>query len=101
MLTASQALAIARKTIFLEWLKRRRFEFSLPLRYSTVEPGDVVQVNLHSSTQQNIYISKVDVGANFLLQCEGVPYDPTLLTLTAVATAPAVSFQLATQVTQD
>ncbi|MBD2694439.1 phage tail protein [Anabaena catenula] len=94
VLTASQALTIARKTIFLEWLKRRKFEFSLPLRYSVVEPGDVVQVNLHSSTQQNIYLSKVDVGANFLLQCEGVPYDPTLLTLTAVATAPAVSLSL-------
>jgi hypothetical protein len=94
VLTASQALAIARKTIFLEWSKRRRFEFSLPLRYSIVEPGDVVQVNLHSSTQQNIYLSKVDVGANFLLQCEGVPYDPTLLTLTAVATAPAVSLSI-------
>lgn len=93
VLTSSQALAIARRSLYLEWIRRRKFEFNLPLKYVLVEPGDVVGVPFYDSPQR-IYLSKVNVGANFLLECEGTVYDPSILLLQAIAEPPTVDLSI-------
>ena len=96
VLAASTALAVAQKTLYLGWAQRRRFTFTLPLKYSTLEPGDIASIPFFSGEAQLIYILKINIGANFLLECEGIPYEPSLLALSAVATAPAVSLAIPT-----
>ena len=96
VLTASLALSVAQKTLYLGWAQRRRFTFTLPLKYSTLEPGDVASIPFFSGEAQLIYILKINIGANFLLECEGIPYEPSLLALSAVSTAPAVSLAIPT-----
>ena len=96
VLTASTALAVAQKTLYLGWAQRRRFTFTLPLKYATVEPGDIASIPFFGGDAQLIYILKINIGANFLLECEGIPYEPSLLALSAVATAPAVSLAIPT-----
>jgi Putative phage tail protein len=91
VLTASQALQITRKYLYLAWAQRRNFSFNLSLKYCQLEPGDVASIPFFSEDSQLLYITKINIGANFLLECEGIPYEPSLLALSAVATAPAVS----------
>jgi hypothetical protein len=94
-LTPSTALSVAQKTLYLGWAQRRRFTFTLPLKYSTLEPGDIASIPFFGDAQL-IYILKINIGANFLLECEGIPYEPSLLALSAVATAPAISLAIPT-----
>lgn len=94
VLDASTALAVARKTLYLGWAQRRRFTFTLPLKYAGLEPGDIASIPFFGNDPQLIYIVKINIGANFLLECEGIPYEPSLLALSAVATAPAVSLAI-------
>ena len=96
ILTASTALSVAQKTLYLGWAQRRRFTFTLPLKYSTLEPGDIASIPFFGGESQLIYILKINIGVNFLLECEGIPYEPSLLALTAIATAPAISLTIPT-----
>lgn len=94
VLTASEALAVTRKTLYLAWAQRRKFEFSLPLKYATLEPGDVTSIPFFGDDSHLLYLTKLNVGANLLMQCEGIPYEPSLLALTAIATPPAISLTI-------
>lgn len=94
VLNASTALAVAQKILYLGWAQRRKFSFTLPLKYAVLEPGDVVSVPVFNNEPLLIYILKINIGANFLLECEGIPYEPSLINLTATATAPAVLLSL-------
>jgi len=96
VLSASTALSVAQKTLYLGWAQRRKFTFTLPLRYSTLEPGDIASIPFFGSDPQLVYILKINIGANFLLECEGIPYEPSLLALSAVATAPPISLTIPT-----
>ena len=87
---------MAQKTLYLGWAQRRRFTFTLPLKYATLEPGDIASIAFFGGDAQLIYILKINIGANFLLECEGIPYEPSLLALSAVATAPAISLAIPT-----
>lgn len=93
VLTASQSLAIARKYLYLAWAQRRKIQFRLSLKYSSLEPGDVISVPIFGDPQL-FYLIKINIGANFLLECEAIPYEPSILALTAVATAPAINLSI-------
>lgn len=94
VLTASEALAVAQKILYLGWAQRRTFAFTLPLKYAVLEPGDIVSISFFGGESQVIYILRINIGANFLLECEGIPYEPSLLALTAVSVAPAISLAI-------
>jgi hypothetical protein len=78
--TKQQARAIAERILYLAWLRRRTFKFTLPPRYLYLEAGDVVTLPLTTGSQK-VQLSKVTVGANLLLDCEAVAYDPSRLTV--------------------
>ncbi len=93
VLTASEALAISRKVLYLAWAQRRLFQFNLPLRYIQLEPGDTASVEFFGESTL-VYVTKVNIGGNFLLQCEAIPYEPSLLALSAVAVPPTVNISI-------
>lgn len=94
VLTASQSLEIARKYLYLAWAQRRKLEFNLPLKYSVLEPGDIASIPFFNNDPQLVYITKINIGANFLLECEAIPYEPSILALTAVATPPTINLNV-------
>lgn len=96
VLNASTALAVARKTLYLGWAQRQIFTFTLSIKYCILEPGDIVSIPFFSGNFLNLYILEINIGANYLLECKGIPYEPSILSLSAVATAPSISLSIPT-----
>jgi hypothetical protein len=78
--TKQQAREIAERILYLIWLRRRSFKFTLPPKYLYLEAGDVVTLPLATGSQK-VQITKLTVGANFILEIEAVAYDPTRLSV--------------------
>jgi hypothetical protein len=74
VMSAKQAAQIATRTLFLELLRNRTYEFSLPPAFLALEPADLVP-NHFDDTGLPIIIDQIRLGANFLIECTGYPYD--------------------------
>jgi hypothetical protein len=84
------------RMLSLLWLRRRTYKFTLPLRFIFLEAGDVVRLQLNTGYQR-VLLSKVMVGANFILECEAIAYEDTIITADPEeATAPDPSPVLGT-----
>lgn len=68
-------------------------QFSLPIKYSYLEPTDVVEVPKNNENHR-VRLTKIDRGANWILKCEGVIENDTNYVSTAVI--PGVDDFLAT-----
>jgi hypothetical protein len=77
-LSESEAKSIANKQLLLSWVRRRRYKFSLPPSYSLLEPGDVVEVPFHSEDGIQVQISRINHGANDVVEVECFGYQSTL-----------------------
>jgi len=83
--TSSKAQEIAEKILNLIWLRRKSYQFTLPPQYLYLEPGDVLSLPLSSGIQR-VQISKMSIGANFLIQIEAIAYDGNFLIVSEPAT---------------
>lgn len=77
VLSSSAARTIADKLLYLAWVRRITYKITLPLRYLTLEPSDLVRVPMHGR-QQVVALTKVSLGANLLVEIEATGYDDTL-----------------------
>jgi hypothetical protein len=84
-MTASEAKTIADKMLFLAWMRRRSFEFSLLPQHLRLEPGDLVEVSFYGGAM-TIQLIKVGLGANLLMECEAIAYDEQIFNHQAVVT---------------
>jgi hypothetical protein len=75
VLTSSEAKTIADRLLYLAWTKRRNYKLTVTLRYGLLDPGDLVSVPFHGSNYQTIQISKLNIGANLLLEIEATAYE--------------------------
>jgi hypothetical protein len=80
VLTASEAKTIADRLLYLAWTRRRSYKLTFTLRYGLLDPGDLVSVPFHGSNYQTIQISKLNIGANLLLEIEATAYDSSTFT---------------------
>ena len=94
VLDASTALAVAQKTLYLAWAQRQTFTFTLPIKYCILEPGDIISIPFFGNNPLTLYILEINIGANLLLEFKCVPYEPSILALSAVATAPSISLSI-------
>lgn len=76
LLTPSQAQAIADISLHLKW-GQKAVTFSLSLDHCDLEPGDIVSLPLYGVPTE-VMITKITLGANFVLQVESVTYQPSL-----------------------
>jgi hypothetical protein len=81
------AQKLVEKLLYTTWLKRRTYRFTLPLKYLYLEAADVVTLRLETGSQQ-VQISTISLGANYLLDIEAVAYKDTVLTTVSEPDAP-------------
>ena len=86
--TADQARAIAERHLYDSWIEKPS-KFSLPPKYLNLTPGDVVTISFTSGNSSRQRLSKVALGANFVIECEAVLDDAVLHT--AVISAPGAT----------
>jgi hypothetical protein len=72
--SASEGKTIADKLLFLAWLKRRSFKFTLMPSHGLLDPGDLVEVPFYGDNTL-VQLTKVSLGANLLMECEAQAYD--------------------------
>ena len=76
-LSSSEAATIADHLLYQAWIRRSSFKFYLPISYIFLEPGDLINFPSNGTTVP-LLISKVDIGANYILQVEAVTYEGTI-----------------------
>ena len=78
VLDLSGATRIANTALYLAWMRRETYKITLPVKYSYLEPTDVIQLSGNSYLSQ-IQLSRINQGANDLLECEGYKYKTYLM----------------------
>ena len=74
VLTASEAATIADRALILAWLQKYTYKFKLPPAYLYLEPGDLI-FNHFDDLGYPIKLTQTRIGANLILDCEGVAHD--------------------------
>jgi hypothetical protein len=75
-LTTPQAQAICDVALHLKWLQKM-VQFKLTIAHCDLEPGDIVTIPLYG-VQKRVMLTKMSLGANFLIDCEAVTQDDDL-----------------------
>lgn len=70
--TPDDAKQCADKLLKMSWANRTAFEFSLPWRYLKYDPTDVATVNLENGTVYSVRLNEVTIGADFVVEANGV-----------------------------
>lgn len=86
VLTPTQALTIADRLLYLSWTRRSIYKFSLSLRHCMLEPGDTI-VASWLGTEEIVQISKINIGANLLLEIEASAYEPSVYSHSSIVEA--------------
>lgn len=79
-LTDEEATAIANRLLAAAWAQRKTYRFSVLPKYSHLEPGDVVAVEVSPGAQDYVQITRTDQGANGLIRIDGRFYGAPNLT---------------------
>lgn len=77
VLTEGEASSIASKLLYLAWSNRISYQFSLLPKFSYLEPGDTVLIREDYGAVE-VKISKIDLGANLLMEVEGTFYSSSV-----------------------
>lgn len=77
VLTEAEAKTLAHRLLQQIWTRRYKYSFTLPPSYlGQVVPGDVLLIPLRG-TLIPVQLAKIEIGANFVLDCLAVLYDAT------------------------
>lgn len=74
LLTADQAKQLAEQSLTEAWVSRTTYRLTLPYRWSTLDPGDVLAVEALGQSQL-MRVQQIQHGANGILDCTAVAYD--------------------------
>jgi hypothetical protein len=77
VMTATEIATWAYKRLFLDWIERITYKFKLPPKYLQIEAGDILEISPHG-TAKKVKVTKVNIGANFMLELECRSYDPSI-----------------------
>ena len=93
VLSDDKAAQIAEIAQTVAWIERNTYpEFSLPYKYSYLEPSDVITVNLRGITHK-VRITQTDLGNPGILKCSGVAEKTAHYTSIATGIAGQASSQ--------
>lgn len=88
VLSDQAAANIAIQILILQYLNRNEVQFSLPIKYIALTPGDVVNLTWHD-TEGNIvsypvYVRQADLGADNTIKVEGVSTNGSVYQVSSV-----------------
>jgi hypothetical protein len=84
-LDATTAKRIAAKTLFSAWVERAAYEAALSWEYLTLDPTDVVDVVLDDGSVFRSRLTRVDIGADFVIAVKAVSQEAATYTASDVA----------------
>ncbi|MCP1647004.1 phage tail protein [Pseudomonas nitroreducens] len=87
VLNDDEIAQMAEKLLFLRWLERDDFSFSLPPTYLALEPADVVTMQAKFGTFE-LRLTEITYEADGRLTCKAKPNSSPLYTSRAVGTGP-------------
>lgn len=70
VLDNTTALEVGKQNLFNSWVMRTNYEWSLPLWYSILDPGDVVTLSWLGKTA-DVYITEMTMGGDGVIQYKG------------------------------
>lgn len=76
VMSGSKAATICDRTLLFAWILAKKYKFSLPPSFLDLEPTDLI-ANLFDDSGYPIKLEQTRIGANLILQCEGVLHDVT------------------------
>lgn len=82
-MTRDRATQLANILLDHSWLTRRSFEFKLPPKFSYLEPTDPITITRDGQTV-TLRITRIEMGANGIMECEGEMYAESVYTSEAV-----------------
>lgn len=68
----------ARRLCFLPYIQRFKYEFTLPLKYLYLEPGDVISIPAIGNTTRQVKIESINNTGAFLLGVKAQAYDGSI-----------------------
>ena len=75
VLSPSEAATIADRALILAWVQKYTYKFQLPPKYLALEPGDLIPNLFDDRGAEAIKLTQTRIGANLVIDCEGVPHD--------------------------
>jgi hypothetical protein len=83
VLTVNQAAGVAQSLLYLRWLERDGYQFSLPPIYSDFEPADVIDIETEFG-QIPLRIVEINYGADGVLKGSAKPNSPAVYEKVAI-----------------
>ena len=74
VMSASEAATIADRALILAWISKYTYKFKLPPAYLDLEIDDLI-ANVFDDREYPIRLTKLRLGANLIIDCEGVAHD--------------------------
>jgi hypothetical protein len=74
VLADADALTLAARLLFLAWIERTSYAFSLPTKYLYLDPGDVLDLPLDGDAAR-VLLTKVDFGGDGVVKIEAMATD--------------------------
>lgn len=76
VLDRDDAKNIARRLLYQIRDEANPYKFTLPPKYLALDPGDDVRLAMNNGARIPVKLTKIELGTNFLLQCEAVSIHP-------------------------
>jgi hypothetical protein len=75
VLSDQQAKTLSSRLLYLSWIERNSYQFSLPPGALLYDPGDVLDIPVDSTTSARVLLTKVEIGAEGVVSCEAMGTD--------------------------
>jgi hypothetical protein len=75
VLSDQDAKTLSSRLLYLSWIERTSYSFSLPPAALLYDPGDVLDIPVDSTTAARVLLTKVEIGADGVVQCEAIGTD--------------------------
>lgn len=90
VMLADEAANMAQMILYLRWLERDDFAFTLPPTYNHLEPADAITVVAEYGSF-SLRLPEINYGSDNVLQCKAKPNAPAIYTPNAVGGQGAIS----------
>ncbi|MEL6493933.1 MAG: phage tail protein [Cyanobacteria bacterium J06623_7] len=97
-MTASKAATLADRSLLFAWILGSKYKLKLPPAYLDLEPCDLIP-NLFDDRGYPIKLTQTRIGANLILECEGVLHDVTPLLIERTLESGAITVGIANYTT--
>jgi hypothetical protein len=90
VMSPETAREVAKRILWTAYANRHKIRFSLPPSYLKILENDIVVFTAYGETY-NVLVTKIDRGANFVLECEGISEKASTMAFETVAGSAGVT----------